>query len=279
MSNSTEICWFCKTEAASAKNSVTVKLYKELNAKVETKEIIIPRCDNCERTLSESPEKSFPEWGVWLAFIISIIFTIVYGYSEEAKIGWAALICVSSFIGLLIPMAIVTFIVGFKRFHVEQAKEYPAVMELLNEGWIYKLPKDKRQRVPKVNVRVMENRKDIDGLLAALKTRDANIRRKAINALGRIGDERAIMPLINALNTEVAFAVKIDAVKALGNLGDERAIQPLTRALESEYTTAGGFSDMADLARQAVKARQNIDVYKQAIKDALEKIRVRIAKE
>jgi hypothetical protein len=284
MSDPLELCWFCKKEPASVDSSITTPLYKKIDNRAETKEVVVPRCSSCERVHKELGAGKYimSDWGALLVLILSIAPTIIYGYRPGAKLGWGILIFILSLIIAVILYALISILLKLTKSSTSmeaRAYDYPACKALLKEGWSFKYPKLVEQRAPKVDVKTLESKKDIDGLIAALETRDMNIRRKAINALGRIGNEKAIMPLINALHTEVAFAVKIDAVKALGNLGDERAIQPLTRALESEYTTAGGFSDMADLARQAAKARQNIDNYKQAIKDALEKIRARIAKE
>lgn len=48
----------------------------------------------------------------------------------------------------------------------------------------------------------------------------------APEALGRIGDPRAVEPLIQALN-DAHYRVRRDAARALGNIGSERAVEPL----------------------------------------------------
>ena len=59
------------------------------------------------------------------------------------------------------------------------------------------------------------------------------VRRRAANALIRIGDERAVDPLINALN-DSEYKVRMRAAEALGNIGDKKAIQPLEYLLNDE---------------------------------------------
>ncbi|QYZ80207.1 HEAT repeat domain-containing protein [Methanofollis formosanus] len=53
----------------------------------------------------------------------------------------------------------------------------------------------------------------------------------AAEALGRIGDSRAVAPLIKALEGDPDPRVRTKAAWALGRLGDPRAQRPLLRAL------------------------------------------------
>ena len=57
------------------------------------------------------------------------------------------------------------------------------------------------------------------------------LRRHAAKALGEIGDERAVEPLIKALSDNW---VSEDVAKALENIGDERAVEPLIEFLSDE---------------------------------------------
>jgi hypothetical protein len=57
----------------------------------------------------------------------------------------------------------------------------------------------------------------------------------AADALGSLGDKRAVGPLITSLEDEID-GIRINAAMALGKLGDKRAIAPLHRALENETT-------------------------------------------
>lgn len=60
---------------------------------------------------------------------------------------------------------------------------------------------------------------------------DLEARRLATNALGRLGDPRAVNPLLKALE-DYSIIIKAEAADALGNLGDLRAVEPLMEALE-----------------------------------------------
>ncbi len=56
---------------------------------------------------------------------------------------------------------------------------------------------------------------------------------KAIESLARLGDPRAVEPIIEALSDE-DWRVRQKAAWALGFIGDERALVPLRRALRDE---------------------------------------------
>jgi HEAT repeat protein len=74
--------------------------------------------------------------------------------------------------------------------------------------------------------------KDIDGLIDALGYQDDhNIRLDAASALGRIGDEKAVDPLIIALDDEPR--VREVSAKALGEIGDPRAVDSLISMLDN----------------------------------------------
>jgi len=53
----------------------------------------------------------------------------------------------------------------------------------------------------------------------------------AAKSLGRIGDKRAVEPLIEALKDEDSTIVS-EAARALGKIGDKRAVEALTEALK-----------------------------------------------
>lgn len=71
-------------------------------------------------------------------------------------------------------------------------------------------------------------------LLAALKHDDGNIRRLAASALGKIGDTRAVQPLLDLLAVESKPQVRQYAVKALGEIGSTMALPILTRIAQDE---------------------------------------------
>jgi HEAT repeats len=70
-----------------------------------------------------------------------------------------------------------------------------------------------------------------DELLLALKKKDKNIRLGIIEALTQIKDPRAVPALINTL-TDESSEVRWEAAIALGETGDNRAIEPLVIALK-----------------------------------------------
>ncbi|HDZ76666.1 MAG TPA: HEAT repeat domain-containing protein, partial [Candidatus Omnitrophica bacterium] len=69
--------------------------------------------------------------------------------------------------------------------------------------------------------------------IADLESGYEGARNSAIQALGKIGDSRAVEPLIEALKDEYRF-VRDSAIQALGKIGDSRAVEPLIEALEDE---------------------------------------------
>ena len=64
----------------------------------------------------------------------------------------------------------------------------------------------------------------------------------AAEALGKIGDKKAVEPLINCLQSDEWWEfldcreidMWIEAIKALGNIGDQRALKPLNKLLDNE---------------------------------------------
>lgn len=88
------------------------------------------------------------------------------------------------------------------------------------------------------NVERLKAKGDIKGLIKALGyEKDSEVRKAAAQALGEIGDTRAVEPLIEALNKDNWGNLVIDAAKALGELGDTRAVEPLIAILKkgSQY--------------------------------------------
>jgi ATP-dependent DNA helicase RecQ len=77
-------------------------------------------------------------------------------------------------------------------------------------------------------------------LIAALEDPNGNVRRLAASALGKIGDARAVTPLLTLLAQEQKPQVRQYAVKALGKIGDPRARPVLqeiaARENERDYT-------------------------------------------
>ena len=75
----------------------------------------------------------------------------------------------------------------------------------------------------------------VELLIEALDSdKDEVVRWVSANALGRIGDKKALEPLIEALKNDVHPDVRWHAAESLGELGEEKAVRPLTDALEDE---------------------------------------------
>ncbi len=73
----------------------------------------------------------------------------------------------------------------------------------------------------------------IEPLIAALRDEDSDVRREAAEALARLGEPRAIEPLIAALRDEDS-GVRCETAWVLGRLGDPRTVEPLIAALRDE---------------------------------------------
>ena len=63
---------------------------------------------------------------------------------------------------------------------------------------------------------------------------DLIARGRAALMLGKLGDTRAVDPLIRALDAP-GFQTPLYAVQALGMIGDPRAIEPLKRMMETNH--------------------------------------------
>jgi len=72
----------------------------------------------------------------------------------------------------------------------------------------------------------------VNGIL--LKDEDYHVRSDAAEALGKIGGESVVEPLIQALD-DVYYPIQESAAKALGKIGDKRAVGPLLQFLKDEY--------------------------------------------
>ena len=71
-------------------------------------------------------------------------------------------------------------------------------------------------------------------LLATLKDRKGDLRIAAAKALGELGNEQAIEPLINILEGDLDTEVRIAGSYALGLIGDSRGIEPMIKILRDQ---------------------------------------------
>ena len=81
------------------------------------------------------------------------------------------------------------------------------------------------------DIKKLKEKKNVKGLIKALNyKKEEKVRRGAAEALGQLGDPRAVEPLIKALG-DFDGSVCESAAKALGELGDDRAVDPLLKVL------------------------------------------------
>ncbi len=78
------------------------------------------------------------------------------------------------------------------------------------------------------NVHKLKMERDVDELIRLLEA--GKSREQVIEALGWIGDPRAVEPIITALKNGNNYT-KMEAAVALGKLNDKRAVDPLIAAL------------------------------------------------
>ena len=93
--------------------------------------------------------------------------------------------------------------------------------------------KDKGVRASAAEALVKIGAPAVEPLIAALKDKDSDVRYAAAKALGEIKDPRAVEPLIAALGDE-SSGVRLAAAKSLGEIKDPRAVEPLSAALKDE---------------------------------------------
>jgi HEAT repeat protein len=84
------------------------------------------------------------------------------------------------------------------------------------------------------DVTKLSAKRDIKGLIRALNyQKDGGVRRAATEALGRMGAD-AVEPLVASLEDGAQAGVHASAAQALGEIGDARAVEPLIAALKEE---------------------------------------------
>ncbi len=85
----------------------------------------------------------------------------------------------------------------------------------------------------KTDVEKLEKKKDVKGLIKALKDSDSYTRWRAAIALKNIGDSSVLPHLIELLSDENDY-VRLRAIEAIGSLGGEEAVDYVIAALKDE---------------------------------------------
>ncbi len=112
----------------------------------------------------------------------------------------------------------------------------------------------------RINItKALANTKDSQAvypLLYCLNNKDENYKVKlsCADALGKIGDRYAVLPLMNIVEdeSESSVYVKESAVSALGMLGDEKAVDSLVFILESKKGFLDKFTFLKERALEAL---------------------------
>jgi HEAT repeat protein len=95
----------------------------------------------------------------------------------------------------------------------------------------------------------LESPLSYDALLRALGDEDADVRQRAIAALGEVGDRRAVPALMDRLAHDPTASVRTEAAYRLGLLGDVRALSILKSAREEDPS-----GSVRRWAQQAIEA-------------------------
>lgn len=107
-----------------------------------------------------------------------------------------------------------------------------AVKQVLSE--LRDIDKEKR-RTAVMKLGMMGGEEAVRTLISVVRNQheDLIVRGRAALMLGKLGDARAVGPLIEALDAP-GFLTRVHAAQSLGKLGDPRAIEPLLRVVETE---------------------------------------------
>lgn len=97
----------------------------------------------------------------------------------------------------------------------------------------------------------------VEPLIQDLKNENPDVRSRAAKELGRIRDNRAVKPLIAALEASQVLDVQSAAAEALGDIKDARALRPLIAVLtnpkRSNATRSSAAAALGKIGRPAVE--------------------------
>ena len=77
----------------------------------------------------------------------------------------------------------------------------------------------------------MDDRRVLGPLRSSLEDPSARVVAAAVEALARLGDETAVVPLLDRISHDVP-RVRAAVARSLGRIGDERAVEPLNDLLD-----------------------------------------------
>jgi hypothetical protein len=108
-------------------------------------------------------------------------------------------------------------------------------------------------------------------LIEALMDRNRMVRLNATEALGKIGNERAVEPLIKTLEDDWDSVVRLFATEALGKIGDARAVEPLIKTLENADNNVRRYA--AAEALGMINDERAVEPLKEALQDDYKGVR------
>lgn len=112
--------------------------------------------------------------------------------------------------------------------------------------------------IQKADVKSLLAKKDVNRLIEVLKYGGTRaMQMDAAIALGMIGDEKAITPLVEIIsNHYVWIDIRVCAVQSLGRIGGKKAIEALNKA--ATYKDFHGRSEDVKAIRDAAKTALNL---------------------
>ena len=102
----------------------------------------------------------------------------------------------------------------------------------------------------------------VEPLIAALKNENKFTRQAAVDLLDRLGDTRAVDPLIIVLKEDSYWVVRREAAIVLGKLGDGRAVEPLFSARDDPDNT----TRLAAMTALGLLGKPSLDLLVEAVK-------------
>lgn len=94
------------------------------------------------------------------------------------------------------------------------------------------MPQKSYEELDPSDVLDLEEKGDIEGLIAVLRqSRKRNVVKLAVNALGRLKDQKAVQPLIKWGLKSPLVSIRAAAIAALGDIGSDEAVKPLIQLM------------------------------------------------